>query len=380
MGDTGSPTEKWPQAGPKLDWLFAGAGVWTMAGLYYDGWTHRHVPGLESFFTESHALLYTGILALGLVLGVAAAQKIRAGHSWRRALPVGYHLSALGVLLLFVGGPADMGWHLLFGIEEDLQALVSPTHLLLALGGGLVTTGQIWSLGMRLRAAQRPRWSLHGPHVIAVALLLSILTFFTQFAHPVVTPLAGSAYPARHTGTHDLSASGMIHRSGEYPHHHEAIGQSGFPNRHGLDAELTPSDSLGVAAILLQGIWLAGASILLVRQKPLPFGALTFLMTINIGAMAVLEGGYRFLFGAAATGMVLDFWLRGRTTDVDSRIIRTVPALLPGVFFATYFLTLHLSEGLGWPANLWLGSILMVTTLGWALGCLATSAEAREAT
>jgi len=54
-----------------------------------------------------------------------------SGRPWSRALPAGYGLSLLGVLIFAAGGIGDMIWHVLFGIEADVEALLSPTHLLL---------------------------------------------------------------------------------------------------------------------------------------------------------------------------------------------------------------------------------------------------------
>ena len=40
------------------------AGAWVVLGVFVDGWAHFNRPGLETFFTPWHALLYSGAAAL----------------------------------------------------------------------------------------------------------------------------------------------------------------------------------------------------------------------------------------------------------------------------------------------------------------------------
>ena len=48
-----------------------------------------------------------------------------------QAIPPGYRGTAVGVVLFAVAGGLDLLWHEILGIEVSLDALVSPTHLLL---------------------------------------------------------------------------------------------------------------------------------------------------------------------------------------------------------------------------------------------------------
>lgn len=51
-----------------------------------------------------------------------------------------------------------MLWHSRFGIEAGIEALLSPTHLVLALGGMLMVSGPLRAAGFRL--TDRPLPSL----------------------------------------------------------------------------------------------------------------------------------------------------------------------------------------------------------------------------
>ena len=63
------------------------------------------------------------------------------GNRWLQAIPDGYELSVLGLVIFGISGIGDLTWHLLLGIERSTEALLSPTHLGLALGIGLALTG-----------------------------------------------------------------------------------------------------------------------------------------------------------------------------------------------------------------------------------------------
>jgi hypothetical protein len=132
-----------PLASVRFDWAIVVASGWFIGGVYLDGWAHNTFPSLETFFTPWHAVMYSGFLAMMAVLGWAMGRNHVAGRSWWDAIPAGYELSLVGGLLFLAGGVGDMLWHFAFGIEADLEALLSPTHLLLLLGGALLLTGPV---------------------------------------------------------------------------------------------------------------------------------------------------------------------------------------------------------------------------------------------
>jgi hypothetical protein len=145
-----------------------GVSAWLLGGLYLDGWAHRHLHNLESFFTPWHGVLYSGLLASAVFL-IGAALRLRTPETpWWRSLPTGYGLSLAGVAVFVAGGIGDLLWHTLLGVEADLEALLSPTHLILAIGGVLIGSGP-------LRAAWR-RPDIEGSLVAFLPMLFS-LTF-----------------------------------------------------------------------------------------------------------------------------------------------------------------------------------------------------------
>ncbi len=130
-----------------------------LVGLYLDGWAHRHLSNLESFFTPWHGVLYSGFFATMACLAYMLVRFRRPGEAWWQMIPPGYGLSLVGAAIFFAGGFADLIWHTLFGIEKQIEALLSPTHLVLAIGGTLIGAGPFraaWLAPVRGRRVDQP--------------------------------------------------------------------------------------------------------------------------------------------------------------------------------------------------------------------------------
>ena len=84
----------------------------------------------ETFFTPSHLVLYTGvgislISALINVVVLARKKELR-----KQGYAFGSKLIIVGAIFQIIAGPGDFYWHEMFGLD----GLLSPTHLVLALG------------------------------------------------------------------------------------------------------------------------------------------------------------------------------------------------------------------------------------------------------
>lgn len=207
-----SPAPPNPPSHAAFEWLMGVLAIALISGLNLDIWAHAHGRVDQSFFTPWHAVLYGSMALNGIVLGIVAARNVLYHrYPLRRSLPAGYGLSLIGVIVFAIGGGLDLLWHTLFGIEEDIQALLSPTHLLLAVSAALILTGPIRSAAIRLRREQRPSWATHGPLVLSIAATLTLLGFFTQYAHPLYSeygtkdtraPIATAIYSTQVDGSH----------------------------------------------------------------------------------------------------------------------------------------------------------------------------------
>ena len=121
-----------------MDWILTALSVWLVGGFYVDIWAHAHGRVDNTFFTPWHAFLYSGAASFGVVLGVAAIMGRPRSVPIRDTLAPPYRIAFLGSVLFALAGVLDLAWHTIFGFEVDVEALLSPTHLLLATSGMLM--------------------------------------------------------------------------------------------------------------------------------------------------------------------------------------------------------------------------------------------------
>lgn len=332
---TPTRTKGYPAGSVRFDAIFVLLSAWLLGGLAIDGWAHTHGQVDNSFFTPWHAVFYSGFMAVGLFLFVNQWRNLSKGYPLRRALPAGYELSLIGAAIFAVGGVGDMIWHTLFGIERALaETLLSPTHLLLAIGMALIMSGP-------LRAAWfRPErgggWRMLAPMLLSAAMIWCILSFFTAFAHPFT----------------EIYATQSSRTSNAY---------------------LTQNN--GVASIILQTVALSGIVLLLVRRWKLPFGALTLMITLNSLMMCVFQDYYSLVPGAAVAGLIADILLSRLKPSVDRPSRFYIFAFsVPLIFYILYFISVHLTQGrIGWSVHLWVGSAFVAGITGLLVSFLLVS-------
>lgn len=311
-------------------------GLWMIVGLFLDGWAHDNSKP-ESFFTPWHGVLYSGFAATAGAAVLVALRSRTAGRPWHATLPRGHGLT-LGALAAFaLGAAGDLVWHETLGIEVGIEALLSPTHLLL-LAGGLVA----------LSAPFRAAWAsdeqasdLRGfaPTVLALALLTALVGFFLLYLSPFVNDAAGSRFARPPGVAHDHPSSDV--------------------------AEL--QQLLGIASILMTSVLLAVPAHLLLRRWRPPRGTFTLLI-----------GVVTFLFVAldefSQPSLVLAGVAGGLVTDLLLERIAPSAAVAGGVIalWLAYFGLYELGEGgVAWTAELWTGAVVLAGLLAGGIGLVA---------
>lgn len=338
-------------AEPRVAWshgtfyqhALAAASLWLVAGLHLDGWAHAHRPGLESFFTLWHAVLYSGFFALAGVTVGAAWMRRRAGLAMDEL-----RLSLVGVAIFLVGGVGDMLWHTFLGIEVNIEALLSPTHMLLAIGMFLMVSAPLRRAWAR-RAGERP-----GVHaLVAASLLLAQLAFFTQFLQP-----GGRPWPF--AGNDPTFA--LFTTSATTPN---------FPVFPGGVPAAEIAVILGMGGMLVATTMAVGVALLLARRFRLPFGAITLVL----GLAAILLGAMRDTIWLAPAwivgGLAADLALRASWRP---RLVAA--AALPAALWSAYMLILALSGGVWWSVHAWAGAIAVCTLFGGIVGIVLESSAA----
>jgi hypothetical protein len=313
--------------GIRLDAGIMGLAVIGLVGNLID--IRSHDSGVtfeeEGFLTVPHIIFYSAFLAIaGLITAVIVANRLE-GKGWLEAIPQGYRLGLVGVFLFGLGGPGDALWHATFSAESGVEALTSPTHLMLA-------TGSVLFLSSPARRAfgfvrQEVRGWRQVPMLMSAAFTFTAITIITLYGHPVY----GDQW---------------------------VIGGSNV--------------SLGVISLIFQAGILAGVVAVLIRRFRLVPGAFTLLLGLNGIAMTWVGESYFLLPGIFLTGVVADvlyFWLR--PSPDRERLFRGFLAGVPALYYAVYFVSIFLTDGIGWVVHIWAGSVVLAGFAGLLVSYLA---------
>lgn len=332
-----------PQATPRVNLVTAALASLLTVGLFLDGWAHANRPGLETFFTPWHGVLYSAFSATAGWLAIQAIRGWRAGGRGLGATPYGYGLGLLGAAGLALAGLADMAWHTAFGVERDVPALLSPPHLALAISGGLMITSPLRSESRRVRTGSAPSMGPFLPTLATITLVTTGALFFMLFA----SAFEGGA----------ILGAGAVERPG------------------GTILELNAQEAVlivGVSAVLVTNALLMVAMLFVLRRWRPPFGSMTILFTtvaLLSSAIHELATGAAVLMALAA-GLLADWLIRSR--DIGPGRLEQAPILVgavAAVLWTGYFVALSTAAGLAWPPELTGGAVVLnvVTALGLSL-------------
>ena len=328
----------------QLDRWMALAACLITFGLFIDGWAHNHGQVDDSFFTPWHALLYGAVALSGLILIVTHMRNVGKGFRFSGALPAGYTLSLLGFFMFAAGGVADLAWHEIFGFEEGTEALVSPSHLWLAVSGLLIITGPIRAAWQRKSGET---WRDLLPAILSFTCITSIFLFFTAFA--AIT-----------------SSTAML--TGPRPSDTRVI------------------DGLGVVAFVLHSNILLGVLLLTTRRWRLPVGTATIIFGTSAALMTWMRVHHNeefiFVISAVAVGLLAD-WLLQRGTLKSAAGTRLFCIAIPfayslGALIAVEILGASVwgADGLWWLIHMWLGVPVLAGAFGYGLSLLMRPAVA----
>lgn len=308
-------------------WMVACATLWFITGLFLDGWAHLHIPKLETFFTPWHGILYSGyFLSTGTILGITLWNRRVQKGSWYCAIPLGYGCALIGAIIFATGGIGDSLWHEIFGIEKDIEALLSPTHLLLVIGGFLISTANLRAWLLDRSTVKTPHVLDHVPVLFSATCGLALVSFMTQFSH-FITVRAGGAFPGMEV------------------------------------AELM--QTAAITGYLFDAILLVGTLLFIARKGVLPPGSHTFVITLSTLAMAGMRDGLFLLPSAIVTGIVADIIGQRMFPFAEhEQRVRVFSFVVPAILFICYFITIAMITGIWWSVHLWTGSIVMAGLAG----------------
>jgi len=313
------------------EWAIAFTATWFLGGLYLDGWAHNHVPELETFFTPWHAVFYSGFFAMVFSLLFVTWMNKSKKTSWWGAVPSGYDVPVIGTLIFMTGGIGDMFWHEILGVEDGIEALLSPTHLVLATGMTLMLSGGLASWWKRAEKKGQRGFVVQLPMILSATYVLSLLAFMAQYSHFI-----------------DLFPAGV--RPDGDTFFRQALPISGYMIHFSL--------IMGVLFFIMK------------RGKP-AFGAVTFMLTLNVLSLSLMRLDYfgesvPMTVGALFTGLIADIiLLHLYPLEKNMANLRVFAFGVPAVFLSFYFSYLLSAEGVWWSIHMWAGSIFIAgaTTL-----------------
>jgi len=333
----------------RRDLAVAGLTVAMFLGAVVDGWAHNHLPSaLETVLTPWHAIVYTAFALLVAVIGADALLAARAQPgAWAGAtltatvqrlgslVRAGYGSAVLGIAVFLTAGLADTAWHVMFGIEADAEALVSPTHLLLGVGAGLIASGPARSVWM---ARTGPAWPGLLPAVLAIAAVTGIVGFATNLASPFVDAWAAYPYSATSTAYWAIAPVGIA--------------------------------SVGIQSAVVAG----GIAVILRLWTQPPPGALAIVILLGVAPLTMLHDQIRLVLapviGAVAGELTL--WFGERSRWSAARRLRAVTAIVPPAMWAGVVLALVLTGDVAWSAHLVGGAFVVAAAIGGLVGVLTT--------
>ena len=327
----------YPVAGERFDLMATLLAVWVIIGVFVDVNAHNHGQVDDTFFTPWHFLLYFGVAVNGLMFGIAQLRNVNQGYAWARSLPKGYFLSLVGVVIFGFAGGFDFLWHSLFGFEANLEALLSPSHLLLAVGAVFFMIGPFRALWER--DEPQTGWRALYPAIVSAMITMALLTMFTQFSNVM-------SEPGLFAGTRSPNGNSFLW------------------------------DVVLVSNVLIPTVIMMGTVLLMLRRWTLPVGTLTVMLTVHAAMMFWLRIGHignhwPILFGALFTGIIADallLFLRPSVQRVGA--LRLFAFVVPAVYFLLFFGIMLGTVGVWWSIHMWLGVTFMAGITGFGLSYL----------
>ncbi|MFC6951784.1 hypothetical protein [Halorubellus litoreus] len=323
-----------PVSSRTFDAVVAVFSLLTVAGIAAD--FRSHAAGIsfaeEGFFTAEHVFFYSAFLVVAVTLFAGTAHRRSRGLDWVAAVPPGYRWGIVGVLVFGFGGVGDFFWHSAFGFEESFEALVSPSHLTLAVGSVLFLLSPLRAAARRGEDADTAFGAV--PVVVSMTLALAILGMFGGFVNPLVRP---------------------------YPHF-----------------EWESMRSV-VTMLVAWPLVYVGAVVATLRRFDLVPGAFTVAFGVAAFAIVQVEGYVWLLVPAVVAGVLADvFAVYVRRVGIGralrSRAFTAFAAGLPAAFVTVYFTVVdltvgidhsYLQEGLfNWSIHVVVGAVVLAALVG----------------
>ena len=333
-----------PEHDRRLDLLTVVFGVWMLVGLFLDGWAHNEQRP-DGFFTPWHLILYTGFAgAAGVTFRDAMLRSPRsAWRDWLRGID---RVALTGLVLFAFGAAGDLVWHETIGVETNIAALLSPTHLLLMIGGVLILSGpfrHVWRDPL-------PPVSLRSflPAVISLSLAIGVLIFFTAYASPFGRTTVAT-FESVTTHLHEFSQ----------------------PSRAGFEQL---REMWALATILFTTLIVVLPALALIRRWSPPRGSMIVLFV----AIGVFQAGTSEFLRSPLSMALLAAGAIAEVAVARSADAWVLGAVIPAALWGSYMVLVAIVYDLRWSPELWAGSIVLSSAFGAIIGLVVMPPATRH--
>ena len=323
---------RWWRAGTPLDWGFAVLAIALVGAGYYQSWLIRRFPTNTPIWAT--VPLQVAWLALTAYLVTAGLLAWRREGRLRALVPDGYELSAAGCLVFLAGILLGGWWSIAYGNDYGVPAIFRLPNLLQIAGGALIVVGP-------LRASTNRGELVAGPTaVLSAALLLAVVTFFTQFNHPYIDGYAAAG---------GLSGGGVL-----------------LPDPKSLfDQYNHREEILGALGLMMQTVAVVGVVLWTLKQTRLPVGSITLMLALAAFLAATQLGHYSMVLVGLAVGILSDLAVLAARPRADRGLNMNLAGGLMGGFVAgVYFIALAIGPGTWFLADMTFGTILACAMIG----------------
>jgi len=353
------------------DVVTAAIGLLGVVAMYWDAWRHNtEAIESDSFWSPPHIALYASLGGVALWIGLVVLRRQPVGTAATKAvaIPRGYGLGIVGLVLATIGGVGDYIWHAAFGFEDQVNAFWSPSHQLLFYGGFLVAATPFVSSWYR--SSGRLDASAAIPVVLSSVVMMATATYALMHLSPLwnnVAPTPGfqddlarfdDAYPAGDLPPGHVGLDAAVRTFGDdsFPYYFYSLNQS-------------------VAAMFVLSLTLTAPVLLILRRWRPPIGAVTVMFALY-GLVYCVPTEFRdieLVVGLVVGALGVDLVIARARPELPARPwqFRAVGAAVPLLSIAFYLVAFELlGDGLAWDAEVWGGVLLTSTMIGLGLACL----------
>ena len=309
--------------------------IWFVGGTVVDVIAHFYFK-LEdkNFFTPWHLLMYSGFAATAFVhlypvlkdgytelrpgkqsfvayLGFLIRNAVPVIKTGYRSLSPAYKVSFWGCAAFLLGGIGDFFWHEIIGVEQNLQAMFSPSHIVLGLSFTVIASGPFRAFLGRERDV-RQTWGKSLLAMLSLGFALSTFSLLFLYLSPYVMATTQFKY-IPYLNIFD----GDGERMWAFAYFATAVQQASF---------------------MLQAAMVTSLVVFIGRRYVLPVGSYALVFGIQAAIMSILKLNFWVVPGALLIGLIADLVSRSLLVRRPYIAVGILGASVPGALLLAQLL------------------------------------------